>query len=132
MRDSDHKNLGEILEENQALQSIAAKAKLLHELDLLLKSHLGTKQSEHCAVANIRQEQIIIVCDSSAWATKIHYQGLELLKIFRGLIPNLSHIKAIVEPKTSIKNVTHEQAASLFIPEQSARAIAQFANDVKT
>jgi hypothetical protein len=54
-------------------------ARLLAGLDSLLSGHLGPDLANHVQVANLRQEQLILLTPSASVATRLKVQAAELL-----------------------------------------------------
>jgi hypothetical protein len=60
-------------------------------LNRLVREYLPAPLNQHCQVANIRDRQLILIADSSAWATMLHYQADDLLQYLKQQ-PGLEHI----------------------------------------
>lgn len=52
----------------------------LLRLDTLVRDLLGSGFAEHCRVANIKGNSLLLHVDSTVWATRIRYQLPELLR----------------------------------------------------
>ena len=76
------------------LARLLASVHLLQELDQIIADKLPANIGDHCKAANIKDNQIVIIADSSAWATRLRYQGPQLLKNLRQ-IPKFAHINDI-------------------------------------
>jgi len=73
-----------ILQKPQAqLQKILQKAEEIAALDTCLSEFLEPELAKHCAVANLRENCLIIVCDSATWATHLRYATPDLLQQLR-------------------------------------------------
>ena len=70
LKKTNSSNITQILEKIQELKKIT---------QALIKI-LPDPWIEHCQVANIRDTILILQADSSAWATRLHYQCPEILK----------------------------------------------------
>jgi hypothetical protein len=66
----------------------------LQRLTRLVREFLPSPLNQHCQVANIRDQHLILHADSSAWATLLHYQVPALLE-YLNQQPGLEHISNI-------------------------------------
>ena len=66
----------------------------LQRLTRLAREFLPSPLNQHCQVANIRDQQLILHADSSVWATMLHYQAPALLE-YLNQQPGLEHISNI-------------------------------------
>lgn len=80
---------------NYRLQSVWRQAQQLAQLNTLVSSYLGSQLSQHCTIAGIKGEQLIVYADSPAWATRLRYQSTDLITTFKQH-PELSRITQIV------------------------------------
>lgn len=58
---------------HDTLQPLLARAKRLEQLNHALRSQLPPPLNQHCQVANIRGDTLVLHADSSAWALKLRY-----------------------------------------------------------
>lgn len=61
-------------------EGVLQRGQFLHRLNRLLDSLLDHDLKLHCQVGNIRDGVLIIYVDSTAWASRLHYQSPALLK----------------------------------------------------
>jgi hypothetical protein len=126
-----HQDLTHIVEGSKTLKRLALKAKLLHELNMLLTDHIPATQRKHCKVANFRDNQIIIACTSAAWATKIRMQSADLLKHFRLTLAEAANIKVSIEMFTAQHNNSSTVNNSPTISTHAANQLGEFANNIQ-
>ena len=63
-----------ILEQPQNhLARLMDKVNYLSDLNQRFHAILDPKLAKHCQIANLKNEQLVVVADSSSWATKIRY-----------------------------------------------------------
>lgn len=65
------------------LSQIKVKVAQLQQLNELVKAQLDSSLGQHCCVANVRDNILILEVDSSAWATRLRYLVPELLQKLR-------------------------------------------------
>lgn len=66
-----------------SLGSLSDKAEYLRRLDHVVKILLSADLAQHCQVANVRDNVLILHLDSAEWATQLHYHTAELLNQLR-------------------------------------------------
>jgi hypothetical protein len=76
------------------LSILKRKVVQLDKLTALLKNSLSEPLRHHCQVANLRDNCLVIVTDSSAWATQIRYLTPDLLKQLQ-CYSELKHIRTL-------------------------------------
>lgn len=89
-----------ISEPSGQIKSLLDQLSKINSLNRLLGHKLNVKLSQHCRVANLRNNTLVIAADSPAWSNKIRSQTPELLASFRqsGYF-GLANIEIIVQPK---------------------------------
>lgn len=81
MKDSHPKSLASILAgKSNHLQRLVDTAMQLKRLNQLFNAIVKPPLSEHCEVANVRNNQLVIFIDSPAWGTRLRYQQAALLE----------------------------------------------------
>lgn len=78
----------------------------LQSLTRLIREFLPAPLNQHCQVANISDQQLILIADSSAWATMLYYQTNQLLDYLKQQ-PGLEHISNI---RTRTRSPYHKSA----------------------
>lgn len=74
------KNLCDILSKNKDLQTLVIKAKQLNQLNRLFKSSLESTLAKHCSLAKMEKDQLTVIADNAAWATKLRFTIPDILK----------------------------------------------------
>jgi len=95
------------------LHRLAAHCSQLQHLTRIVREFLPSPLNQHCQVANIRDQHLVLHADSSAWATMLHYQAPALLEHLKKQ-PGLEHI-CNIRTKTS----QHSQRNSDIKPSHS-------------
>lgn len=88
------KNLCDILSKNKDLQKLVIKSKQLKQLNDLFKSSLDLNLAKHSDLAKIEKDQLTVVADNAAWATKLRFTIPDILKNLR-IQPEFKMIKTI-------------------------------------
>jgi hypothetical protein len=65
---------------SQALAGLIYKANQLSQIEASFKKHLDRALADHCHVANLRSDCLILAVDSPAWVTRLRYAIPDLLK----------------------------------------------------
>ncbi len=66
----------------------------LAELDRALKEGLPAPLDQHCQLANVRGDALVIHVDAPAWAARLRYQGPQLIQRMKAL-PGLSGLRRV-------------------------------------
>jgi hypothetical protein len=74
------RNLADILSDpRSALGQLVAGAEKHKSMIMQVKSCLDPELARHLIGVNTRDDTLVLVCDSAAWATRLRYKGDELL-----------------------------------------------------
>ncbi|MFU8797515.1 MAG: DUF721 domain-containing protein [Gammaproteobacteria bacterium] len=96
------KHVGKFVRQNSKgpLGVFSQKIALLDSLTALLKKNLPSPLQKHCQVANLRDNCLIIMTDSAAWATQIRFLTPDLLKCLKQTpeLYNLRTLEFYVDP----------------------------------
>lgn len=66
------------------LQKIIQNAQKMEALTLRLRAALEPAMAEHVLAANVRDDgQLVVICDSSAWAARLRYESDRLMAAAR-------------------------------------------------
>ena len=102
----------------------------LRRLTRLVREFLPAPLNQHCQVANIRDQQLILIADSSAWATMLHYQTNSLLQHLKKQ-PGMEHI-CNIRTRTSPQNHTNSDVKPSIdrLPQSTAVLIGDLADSM--
>jgi hypothetical protein len=96
---------GSTLDSNRAdsnLGSLLRHAGLLTQLQQLLAGTLDPALAAHFQVANLRQNRLVLLASSPAWATRLRMQAADVLAILRRSgHPDLDEVEVRVAPLTA-------------------------------
>ena len=104
------KSSKQILASNSKLKGLVHKTNYLNTLNQRLLTLLAPPLVDHCTIANVRQNVLIIYVNSAAWGMKLRYQLPELLEKLRGdkTLADISSIEYKIRPanreKVTLKN----------------------------
>lgn len=88
--------IGQLLKtEHSALQRIFAKVQQLRQLNDILTQCLDPKLRNHCLVANVYADKLIVLAENAAFATQFRFYIPELLPLLRQKHPLLRELKEI-------------------------------------
>lgn len=76
------------------LARLLASVHVLQEIDQILTNEIPGDVGQHCRAANIKENQLVIIADSSTWATRLRYQGNLLIASLKEN-PKFAHINDI-------------------------------------
>ena len=80
--------------EGKLLQNILSKVGVLKQLNEQLTRHLDPELAKHCQIAKIDKDCLIVLVDSSNWATQLRFYIPDLLPKLR-TYPPFQNLKAI-------------------------------------
>lgn len=83
------------------MERLIQRGSQLLRVDKLVRSLLGSAFGEHCRVANIKGNCLLLHVDSTVWATRIRYQLPELLRNMQQTeqLKQISEIQLRVQPQ---------------------------------
>jgi hypothetical protein len=87
---------------NSGLGGLLQHAGLLTQLQQLLAAALDPALAAHFQVANLRQNRLVLLASSPAWATRLRMQAADVLAILRRSgHPELVEVEVRVAPLTA-------------------------------
>lgn len=90
------KSMAELVRaDNRIYSKIVHRAQLLNFLKQQVQAVLPSQLRAHCDVANWDNGRLIFRVDSGAWATRLRYEQIELIKQLRAAIPELVNLRTI-------------------------------------
>ena len=90
------------------LARLLASVHVLQELDQIIGATLPAPAADHCKAANIKGNQLVIIANSAAWATRLRYQGAQLIASLQE-VPKFAHINDI---HIKIRDLSHLQSVT--------------------
>ncbi|MDH5472022.1 MAG: DUF721 domain-containing protein [Gammaproteobacteria bacterium] len=108
---------------------LLGKASQLNKLTRLVRSSLPSECRNHVSVADIRDQQLILITDSPVWSSRLRlYQNsiLEMLKNHANIQLNQVHIK-----QTQPKHIAQAPALNnRYLSSSSAKLLKQTADSI--
>ncbi|MCW8828388.1 MAG: DUF721 domain-containing protein [Gammaproteobacteria bacterium] len=113
------------------MERVIRRSAQLRQVDKLVRDMLAAELREHCRVANIRGDTIVLFVSSTVWATRIRYLIPKLLGELQQLeaLKQITEIQFKVQPlttaeprKKSVRRVSMSRDAALCV-EQCAASI---------
>ncbi|MFP5344268.1 MAG: DciA family protein [Gammaproteobacteria bacterium] len=95
------RSLKEVLGGAPGLAGLLAQARRIGQYDEMVRQLIAEPLKQHCRVATVRGETLVLLADSPVWAARLHFETPALLKRL-ALTPALSGIKAI-QVKVSVR-----------------------------
>lgn len=108
--------LANILSTDSAgLQRLVERTKALSRLNQAMQSYFPSPLNEHCRIANVKENVVIIQTDSSAWHTRLRYHVPQLLAFLRQQpgLGDLREIRIRVKPPEVAPVATTARRATL-------------------
>lgn len=112
--------------------SLRDKLKHLERLNQLWQTHLDSVIAQHCRVANLRENILVIEVDSSVWVTRLRYLIPTLLKQLRGYreLHRLEAIEWYINPMLMADRTPSARAPAVFSA-GSTELLAQTADTIE-
>lgn len=98
---------------NFPAEGVLQRGQFLHRLNRLVSHLLDDDSKRHCQVGNVRDNTLILYVDTTAWASRLRYQGPALLKQLqqRKGLESLQQVEVRVMPQE--EKVSKEHKAEL-------------------
>ena len=125
MAETSSPKINSILSKKSPIANLYKKGLYLKSLDNKLKNCLEPDLQDHFELANINKNTVILIADSSAWATRLRYSIPDILKIFNDQLDQ-QNIKTI---RIKIKKTLSNSVNSTYKPPVLSKSTAKFLND---
>jgi len=93
MSPTHEKSLEKILKQPNNFAALVERVKYLNQLNQIFSQQFPSFAS-HCQIANLRDGKLIIEVNNNAWATRIHYQSMEIINQLKKF-PQFSNIQQL-------------------------------------
>ena len=114
--------------------SLITHARRLARYSHWLASILPPPLGQHCVVADIQGNKLIIGVDSAAWATKIRFLSIEIIEKITLKFKELKNVEqvltTVLPPAPDLTTVTQPSAEKLHLSQQNAALIQSLAETV--
>lgn len=113
---------------DSALCRLSDRARYLATLDRAVRSQLPASIADHCRVANLRDNILVLQVDGTVWATKLRYQLPQILADLQCLpdLKGLDSVRVRVAPPQTLQ--APPPMARPRLSEQSAELLRQTAD----
>lgn len=111
------------------LSALTERGLLLARLTESVRNHLPLPCADHCRVANLYDDRLVVAVDSPAWSARLRFHAPELTRRLQrqhGL--GIRQIRVVVSP--SIETVVPRQRVRRDLSHKSARLLQQTAEGI--
>ncbi|MDH5190261.1 MAG: DUF721 domain-containing protein [Gammaproteobacteria bacterium] len=129
---TSHNSLNSLLSGSDSvdLRHLSAHAKKLKNLTAKIRTVLDSASSEHCTVANLRDQTLILQTSSPAWVAKLRFQIPMLINALKSSSTPVTNIQIKVVPENKIET-THENISKpQYISPSTAELLEGVANHI--
>lgn len=90
-----------LTDRSAAVERLFRNVEFLQSINKIIKESASSKLATHCAAAGIRDRQLVILVDSPAWATRLHFEQNAIMQHVRQQpeMNSLTGIQIKVRPK---------------------------------
>ena len=130
------KNIVQLLVGNaDSLQAVFAHSQRLETLNHAVRGCLPAPLNQHCQVANLRDNTLVLHADSSAWALKLRYSSRTLLQqLHQHGLQGLNALEVKVRPDniidSSLRSPRPEKVRHAHMSRGTAQLLDSIAADI--
>ena len=107
-------HLGQIYKQDSHFKWLAARAQHLNKLNIILQKSLPLQFSQHCRLANIIADKVIIHTDKASYASLLRFQAPMLCKALSAHLPEpVSKLDVKVRPIETLGRPAGQPAMSV-------------------
>ncbi len=116
----------------ELFSSVTQKLKWLARLNKLWHAQLDATLANHCRVANLREQCLIIEVESAAWLMQLRFQIPALLKTLRknAELRDLKEIKWYIQPAVATARSTKRRPQNLSLSTHTAQLLRETAESM--
>jgi len=123
-------HVGRIYKQTSQMKWLAARAQQLNKLNIILQQTLPLQFSNHCQLANITAENIIIHTDKASYASLLRFQAPLVCKTLSAHLPEpISKLVVKVRPLQSFAEQTGH--AAIHISTKTAALLTSTAAEIE-
>lgn len=101
--------LEEVYKHNSQFKWLSARARELDKLNIILQKSLPLQFVNHCRLANISGDKVIVQTDKAAFASLLRFQAPQICKALSTHLPEpVSRLDVKVRPLTTISRPDQE------------------------
>jgi hypothetical protein len=83
-----------LTDRSAAVERLFRNVEFLNSINTLIREGASSKLAAHCSAAGIRDRQLVILVDSPAWATRLHFEQNAIMQRVRQQ-PDLNSLTGI-------------------------------------
>jgi len=119
-----------VCKQNDHLKWLYSHAQQINKLNVILQKSLPLQFSNHCHLANITQDKIIVHTDNASYASLLRFQAVTICNALSAHLPEPIHkLDVKVRPKEAItQNVQH---AALHVSTKTAVLLNNTADSIE-
>ncbi len=122
--------LGQIYKQGSHFKWLSARAQQLNKLNIILQKSLPLQFSQHCRLANITAEKVIIHTDKASYASLLRFQAPMICKTLSAHLPEpVSKLDVKVRPLETISRSTGQ--AAMPVSTKTAALLESTAADIE-
>jgi hypothetical protein len=111
-----------------SIAELCQKANLIQRVDQKLKKCLDPSLHDHFELANIKTDSVVILVNSSTWATRLRYNIPAILDALNNQL-NFTTIKTVrIKVKTLIPETSNKAENKISLSESSAQILLDVAD----
>jgi hypothetical protein len=106
--------LSHLCKQNSQYTWLAARARELGKLNIILQKSLPLQFSNHCRLANITADKVVIHTDKASYASMLRFQAPLICKTLSGHLPEpVNRLEVKVRPLETIQRQTSQASEPL-------------------
>lgn len=122
--------LQQVYKQNSHFKWLAARARQLDKLNIILQKSLPLQFVNHCRLANISADRVIVHTDKAAFASLLRFQAPQVCKALSAHLPEpVSRLEVKVRPLTNINRPDSEN--NIHLSTKTAALIESTAADIE-
>lgn len=122
--------LEQVYKQNSHFKWLSARARQLDKLNIILQKSLPLQFVNHCRLANISADRVIIHTDKATFASLLRFQAPQLCKALSAHLPEpVSRLEVKVRPLTTINRPDSEN--NIHLSTKTAALIESTAADIE-
>ena len=117
-------------DENFSIAELCKKANSIQEINQKLKTYLDPSLHDHFDLANIKTDSVVILVNSSTWATRLRYNIPAILDALNNQL-NFTSIKTVrIKVKTLIPETSSKAKNPISLSKSSAQILLDTADNL--
>jgi hypothetical protein len=105
------KHVSQIYKQHSQMNWLATRVQQLNKLNLILQQSLPLQFSNHCSLANVTADKIIVLTDNASYASLLRFQAPVVCKALSAHLPEpVYKLEVKVRPRQSLIEKTDHAA----------------------